>query len=214
MVDSFRQSIYNQYFCNRQLVKNVQMCDKSTQILTNGGGMKTNLIVDLTNYDSMWFHPDAITNIISLKNMCKKFRVTFDSEDGNRFMIHKPDGTKIIFKMCREGLYYHDTRDRDLILLNTVVENKVKFSNREIEGATKACELHGQIGYPSQAEFINIVKYSMINDCKVTVQYVKNALSIFSLDIFALKGKTVCQKTTQVVTEYYEIPSEIIERHK
>ena len=99
-------------FCNRQFVKNVQKCNKSTNILTNGSGMKTDWIVDLTNYDSIWFHPDAITNIISLKNMCKKFRVTFDSKDGNRFIVHKPDGTKIIFKMCSEGLYYHDLQKK------------------------------------------------------------------------------------------------------
>ena len=201
-------------FGNPKLVKNIRKSNNNTKILTNGGGMNTDLIADLTNYGSLWFHPQAIANIISMKNMCKKYRVTFDSENGNKFIVHKPDGTKVIFKMSKQGLYYHDTRDRDVILLNTVAENKAQFSNREIEGATKARELYGQVGYPSQADFINIVRYGMINDCKITVQDIKNALSIFGPDIFALKGKTVRQKPTQVVTEYYEIPSEIMERHR
>jgi hypothetical protein len=54
----------------------------------------------------------------------------------------------------------------------------------------------------------------MLDDCKITVQDIKNAEDIFGPDIFALKGKTTRTKPTKVQLEYLEVPAEILERHR
>ena len=49
----------------------------------------------------------AITNIVSLKRMCASFRVTYDSEESNTFLVHRschglPD---LKFAMSECGLH-------------------------------------------------------------------------------------------------------------
>ena len=64
------------------------------------------------NYGEVWFDERAITNIMSLKNVKEKFRVTYDSNRYGAFTVHKPNGVNIKFRMHRDGLHYHDTDNR------------------------------------------------------------------------------------------------------
>jgi len=40
------------------------------------------------NYGDVWYHPDAITNILSLSNVKRKYIVTYDSSKENSFLVH------------------------------------------------------------------------------------------------------------------------------
>ena len=57
------------------------------------GVTQTNLVGDLPGYGTMWFHPDRIANILSLSRVKTKYRITFDSDTTNEFIVHKPDGS-------------------------------------------------------------------------------------------------------------------------
>ena len=61
------------------------------------------------NYGDVWFDERAITNILFLKNMKKKYRVTYDSAKNGTFTFHKPDA-QLHFLMHQDGLHYHDTK--------------------------------------------------------------------------------------------------------
>ena len=75
----------------------------------NGGNLKTNNKAYVKNYGEVWFDERAITNIMSLKNVKEKSRVTYDSGRDGTFTVHKPNGVNIKFGMYRDGLHYHDT---------------------------------------------------------------------------------------------------------
>jgi hypothetical protein len=57
----------------------------------NGGDLITHMKAHILNYGDVWFHSDAITNILSLKNVKKKFHVTCDSRGEGAFVVHKPN---------------------------------------------------------------------------------------------------------------------------
>ena len=59
-----------------------------------------------------------------------------------------------------------------------------------------------------------MVRSNMIVNCPVTFSYVKNAKLIFGPDITSLKGESVRRKPASVVTNYVEIPREILEPRK
>ena len=102
-------------------------------IETNGGILSTNLKGYLKNYSEVWYHPYALTNILSLFNVKNKYRVTFDSGKDNKFIVHKPE-EKLAFTQSSNGLYSHDTNKREIVLLDTVDEkrrNTVRDSIRE-----------------------------------------------------------------------------------
>ena len=159
----------------------------------------------MTRNRDVWYHPDAITNILSLSNVKRKYRVTYDSSKENSFLVHTKDKI-VIFPESDSGLYAHDMEDRELVMLNTVADNMAKYSKREISGAKKARETYGSMGYPSPEDFRSMVRFNIINNCPVTLQDIEIAEDIWGKDIGALKGKTVREKPIQVKENFIPIP--------
>ena len=101
-----------------------------------------------------------------------------------------------------------------MLLLNTVSENREGFTQREYEGGREAQGAMHLLGLPLERGFENMVRSNMIVNCPVTFSDVKNAKLVFGPDINSLKGKSVRRKPASVVTDYVEIPREILELRK
>ena len=82
-------------FCNKKLLKNIRQSDNSTTIHTNGGMLIVNQKGILEDYGEVWYHPKAITNILSLAKIVKKYPISYNSENRNQFVIHKKEGDQI-----------------------------------------------------------------------------------------------------------------------
>jgi hypothetical protein len=147
-------------FCNDSLLKNIQRVDTVMKVKCNAGTRSINLIGDLQAYGWVWYDPSAIANILSLKNVHTKFDVMYHVDDAANamFIVTKADGSTVKFIKSKTGLYYHETSIKELALLvNTVADNKFKYSNRDYLRALEARELQIKIGRPSKKEFINII---------------------------------------------------------
>ena len=107
-----------------------------------------NKIGDLPGYGTVWFYEDGIANILSLNNVKKKYRVTYDSTAYDCFEVHKADGTKRVFKPSKKGLFYSCVNN-DVALVTTVEDNINKYTVREYSYAKKARDLQNIIGMPS-----------------------------------------------------------------
>ena len=70
-------------FCNKEFLTNIHRSNESTAIHTNGGMLMVNQKGTLEDYGEVWYHPKAITNILGLVNVIKKYPVSYDSENGN-----------------------------------------------------------------------------------------------------------------------------------
>ena len=69
----------------------------------------------LEGYGTVWFSKDAITNILSLKNMTKIYRVSYDSDVASSFIVHRESTGKenMEFRMHPSGLHYHDPSETE-----------------------------------------------------------------------------------------------------
>jgi hypothetical protein len=86
-------------FHNEELLDNIHHGDGFMDIHCNAGVTSTNLVGDLPGYGEVWYNPNGIANILSLPRVKERgFRVTFDSKNGNKFHMHKPNGTKRVFQ--------------------------------------------------------------------------------------------------------------------
>jgi hypothetical protein len=75
--------------------------------------------------------------------------------------------------------------------VNTVAENKGKYTNDDYLKAVHARELQIKIGRPSIKHFIQILTSNQLPNCPITRADIIAAEHIFGLDIGSLKGKTV-----------------------
>ena len=92
------------------------------------------------------------TNILCLKNVKHKYQVTYDISTDGVFTVHKL-GQQLHFLMHKDGLHYHDTRNREITLVQTVQENEEGYSQCQIQDAKKACDLYAKVGYPSLSRY-------------------------------------------------------------
>ena len=118
------------------------------RIICNAGMVLVTQMGTFNVYGKVWYHPDAIANILSLNNVQSMFRVTYDSHTGNQFVVHRNDGSQRIFRPTEKGLYASVVvgARREVALINTVKENMMSYTKCEIKRAEAARRLMSIIG--------------------------------------------------------------------
>jgi len=137
-------------FQNKELLTNVRESGRVLNIHCNAWVATTSLMGYLPGYGDVWLYEGGIANISSLSRVKERYRVTYDSHNGNKFVVHLKNGLKQTFTQSKVGLYYSvaramwgDDRTKQPLLttnktiekhttLNTVAENKAKYTKREV----------------------------------------------------------------------------------
>ena len=78
--------------------------------------------------------------------------------------------------------------------MNTVQENKEKYSKRWVERAEVAKRTYGLVGNLSTSDFKNMAKAGMIQNCPVTTEDIEIANHIYGPYIASLKVKRYKKK--------------------
>ncbi len=95
--------------------------------------------------------------MICLKNIIRLFRVTYDSEQGTRFIVHHEEYglPNMIFDMhpCGLHVYYPEKIDGKYSFVQIVADNMKLFTKQQIERALRIHHLYKTLAYHSQANF-------------------------------------------------------------
>ena len=98
-------------FCNKNYCNKIKNTKNPIDIHTNGGTLQVKESCELPEIGESYYDKNAMTNIIGLSDMRKKFRITYDSEKEAAFLIHTP--AKIIkFAETSEGIYAIDMEQK------------------------------------------------------------------------------------------------------
>ena len=208
-------------FVNRRLLKNIRRIDQYMYIHCTAGVTRTNLVGELPGYGTVWFHPDGIANILSLSRVKTKYWITFDSNENNEFIVHKPDGSTRNFKESNCGLYYHDTStvvtgvsEARTVLITTVAGNASNYTPADYSRALLARKTQQIIGRPSMRDYIRYVENNLIPNCPVTRRDIVAAEHILGPDVGSLKGKTARRRPIGVgLYNHAPIPAGIVEQY-
>ena len=183
------------------------------------GVTRTNLVGELPGYGTVWFHPDGIANILSLSRVKTKYQITFDSDENNEFIVHKPDGSTRNFKESSCGLYYPSTAvtgvaETGTALVTTVADNASNYTHANYSRALLARKTQQIIRRPSIWDYIQYVENNLIPNCPVTRRDIVAAEHIFGPDVGSLKGKMMRKWPIGVgLYDHTPIPSGIVEQY-
>ncbi len=96
-------------FMNPNMLKNIRPANRVMNIKCNSGILPTELEGDLNGYGTVWYNPKCIANLLSLSNVHKKFKVSFDTSGAEpKFVMHRANGTERHFNQAPGGLFYAD----------------------------------------------------------------------------------------------------------
>jgi hypothetical protein len=177
--------------------------------------MKVHQIADIGRGQlPVWFSKRAITNILSLKEVVKTYRVIYDSSDSAFFVLREDIGLpNMIFKMHSSGLHYYDPSREEFSFVVTVEDTMAPFNKRQILGADKARTFNACLAFPSLPDYKWILRSGQVDECPVSMEDVEIAQKIWGPSIAALKGKTVRTKAVPVKTDIVQVPVEIRNLH-
>ena len=96
-------------FSNPNLLTNLRQVESNLHIHTQASKTTTNWRCDSVGYGTVWYCKDGTANVITLAQVKKKYRVTYNSGETNEFMVHKTNGGVKCFRESERGLYYLDT---------------------------------------------------------------------------------------------------------
>ena len=166
-----------------------------------------------------WYHPDAVANVLALRDVRAQCRVTMDTATDPAMLVHTPNGNVFRFAELSNGLYAFDTSSSDntptsssvinysdYSCLQTVRSQKALFTARQLEGADKARELSRQLGRPSKTSLEHSVLHGHILNCPVTIDDIRRAELIYGPDIAFLKGHSVEEKDERHVPAFVPTP--------
>jgi hypothetical protein len=75
-------------FSNHDLVEDIRTSSKTLVLVTNTGVTQSNKEVTVPGFGKVYFDKDAIANIFGLSDLKKKYRIAYDSEKEDGFLIH------------------------------------------------------------------------------------------------------------------------------
>jgi hypothetical protein len=133
--------------------------------LRHDGHQDTHLVGDLPGFGQVWYNEKSLANILSLAEVRKICRVTMDTSEAAELVVYKHNGDKLRFIESGNGLYYYDTAQSkarntssDYSFVSSVVENKTKYTNRQVNDADLAKRVYALVGRPSHATFIKMIR--------------------------------------------------------
>ncbi len=138
-------------FCNKEFVSNIRPAPEPLILKSNGGELIAHHIANVADYDEpVWFSKKAITNIFTLKNMKKQYRVKYDSLE-ETFLVHR-EATglpNLLFKEHGNGLHFFDPRQAGFAFIKMVESNMLLYSKWQVACADKARSLYASLRFPS-----------------------------------------------------------------
>jgi hypothetical protein len=182
-------------FRDAHLLSNIR---ESAATLTIGGinADATSLIArhvgDFREFGTVWYHPDAGANIISLA-LAEDFAVVEYDRSRTTFTA-APFTGGVPYEFFRlHGMHVCDLNAHDApsqVFAVTVEAQERQYTSREVKSAKEARRLIRALGYPSPRSVIDMINNGTLTECPVTAKDVARAYEIYGPDVGALRGKT------------------------
>jgi hypothetical protein len=146
-------------FCDPVLLTNIHDANRSIDIYCNVRRRCVSKIGMRKNYGDVWLSNDAIGDILLLVK--ERYPIKYDSNNGNHFVVIQTT-KQVIFKQIKLRIYYHNTGNREFVLINMVQDNREEYTQQEFDKAKEAIRALGMVGYPSPKDFGNKIDSNMI----------------------------------------------------
>ena len=104
-------------------------------LIGNGGKISTNKqcrILNLDTNQSVWFHQDYITNVLSLALLKQQFHITYDSHQDGAFVVHRSGKKNLYFRCHDNGLHLINYGSNHMSFVETVADRAEGYSKRQV----------------------------------------------------------------------------------
>ena len=94
----------------------------------------------------------------------------------------------MVFRMHSSRLHFYDPSEEAYTFIETVENNKLPFTKRQLAGAEKTRALYSSLGFPSVKDFIWILQSNQLKYCPVSVVDFDITQKILGPNVSTLQG--------------------------
>jgi len=199
-------------FKNINILKNIRLTNETATINGIGGNLTTNVIGTFHNKHDVFYHPDAVANILSQSaEKDNGATIEYDNDNDEYIMSFEDDDQYMPLLFNRVGgLYCVDTTNMNdsyyTMNSTTVKSNKLKYTKREVKRADEAMELRRRLSFPADE---TLLKYQTIVNIPTTRKDLMRSIDIYGRDRNSIRGKRTKRKTKPIYMESAYKPSTI-----
>jgi hypothetical protein len=209
-----------EYLKNTNILKDIRISNETVTINGIGGNLTTNVIGPFHNKHDVYYHPDAVANILSQSAEKENgATIAYDDDRDEYTMSFADDDTYIPLTLTRVGgLYCVDTTNTNesFYAMNmqsiTVRENKLKYTKRKVKRADEAMKLRRRlISFPADDSIIP--KMQTIINIPTTRKHLVRSVDIYGKDRNSIRRKATKKRTKTIYMEPIHKSSEVEQQH-
>ena len=200
-------------FKNINILENIRISNEKATINGIGGNLTTNVIGTFNDRHDVYYHPDAVANILSQSaEKDNGATISYNNEKDEYTMTFEDDDTYVPLTFQRVGgLYCIDTSNMDepyytMHNSTTVRMNKLKYTKREVKRADEAMKLRRRLSFPADE---TIPHLQTIINIPTTRKDLARSVDIYGKDRNSIRGKATKQKTKTIYLESIYKPSDV-----
>ena len=200
-------------FKNINILENIRISNEKATINGIGGNLTTNVIGTFNDRHDVYYHPDAVANILSQSaEKDNGAPISYKNEKDEYTMTFEDDDTYVPLTFQRVGgLYCIDTSNMDesyytMHNSTTVRMNKLKYTKCEVKHADEAMKLRRKLSFPADETIPHL--QTIINIPK-TRKDLARSVDIYGKDRNSIRGKATKQKTKTIYLESIYKPSDV-----
>ena len=180
-----------------QHLRGIHRVSKALTLHTNAGASKT----DKKGYlgePPFWLDEHGIANVISLKTLEGKCRVSYDSKERDgAFICHTQKG-QVVFTRCPITKFpcvdlRSDKSKAAAMLVQSIRQNFEGYTREEVRRAIMARKMQARAGHPSENTYKKEVsrnsESSLFKNSTLTSKDITNARRIFGPSMPCIQGK-------------------------
>lgn len=199
-------------FNNINLLTDIQESIYTATINGIGGCLTTNLRGVYNGDRKVFYHPDAIANILSQsEEKDNGAHIVYDNNNDSYTVTYPKSSRVLVFERVG-GLYCYDASVSPSPVPNyslsfkTVKENIKKYTKAQVKRANKAVEVRRRLAYPSDE---TIPRMQSINNLPISRKDITRAVDIYGPDRNAIRGKTITKPSERIFIESHWKPNDI-----
>lgn len=157
----------------------------------------------------VWFNKNAMTNVFSLAIMTNNYRVAFDSNKADAFIVHTPNGQIKLVKSPDIQSYQNPKLKTGTQLVETLKENKNYYAYQQLERTKQARKFMHTLGCPTVNDLKVIIKMNSIMKYPVTVQDIILAEKNMAKTLPASNARRPLQDMVEIPPELQNAQEEV-----
>ncbi len=198
-------------FHYKSYLRNIRPAPRPVKIVGVGGQLTATQVGDFGTFGAVYYHPNAVANILCFSDVTKFYDTRYDASKDVFVIVNKKNGKEIEFG-CKNKLYVWNPSSRieESILVQTVQDNMLSFTKREVQDAQEARSTFIKLGRPAMKDFIDMVRTGRLLNCPFSVKDIERASIIYGPDLGSLKGRSLRSPPDHIKIET-NVPKELIQ---